>query len=442
MNSKIVDYISNNDLLFSGCHVLCAVSGGADSMTMLHFLHFHAAALKIKRISVYHLNHNLRGHDSDEDEEYVKTFCEKLSIPFYSDKLSDDSVRCATENSLREERYQRLYEVARKTGADLIATGHTASDLTETVIFNIGRGCGLKGISGIVPKRDIIIRPILCLSRHETEEYCNKNHIHFRTDVSNLSDEYVRNRIRHHIVPPISEIFPDIDDKILVSSSISLEADEYFRKIAREIRSNCVLSLTSINTSQLSSYDSIVVKYVLMDWLQELNIPYDYADIIRLKQLIDTSGRLQLKKGFVVEHFSNSLNLRNNVSEAFVSDLKPGTNDFVHGKKVFVVQDNLRLINKSEDDLSLYDCIDCDKVVGRLVLRNWIYGDTFTSAKRRITKTLKKYFNELKLSSSDKYEQMIISDNVGIVWLEGEGVSSRVLPDQNTKDVYWIKYTI
>ena len=109
---------------------------------------------------------------------------------------------------------------------------------------------------------------------------------------------------------------------------------------------------------------------------------------------------------------------------------------------MFVVQDNLRLINKSEDDLSLYDCIDCDKVVGRLVLRNWIYGDTFTSAKRRITKTLKKYFNELKLSSSDKYEQMIISDNVGIVWLEGEGVSSRVLPDQNTKDVYWIKYTI
>ena len=198
--TKILKFISDNHLFSGISHVLCAVSGGADSMALLHILSSNMSLFGLKTVSAFHLNHNIRGLEADSDEEYVGQFCLSHSIPFYSYKLNTEETNNANEESLRELRYHYLDFYCKYIGADCIVTGHTLSDQAETFLLNLGRGTGLKGLSGIPSKRDNIIRPLLCISRDETEKYCEENNIVYRIDSTNNEDLYKRNYIRHHIV--------------------------------------------------------------------------------------------------------------------------------------------------------------------------------------------------------------------------------------------------
>ena len=210
---KVFRFVKENDLFSNMSHVLCAVSGGADSMTLLHVLFENKSVFGLNTVSAFHLNHNLRGDEADSDEQYVRDFCGRLSIPYYSYKLTKIESAEASEDSLRQLRYHYLEEYRESIGADCIATGHTISDQAETFLLNLGRGSGLKGLSGIPYKRDYIIRPLLCLSRKETEQYCKENGIDYRIDSTNKIDLYKRNIVRHHLLPEMEEYFGNIEEK-------------------------------------------------------------------------------------------------------------------------------------------------------------------------------------------------------------------------------------
>lgn len=433
MNDLGLSNIDLSELLARKSRVLCAVSGGADSMALLHLINSRKKELDLDSVSAFHLNHNLRGIESDEDEYCVRSFCEANGIPFYGYKLTEEEIHDKSEDNLRKLRYKYLEITAEEIKADYIATGHTASDQLETILLNLGRGSGLKGLGGIPQKRGKIVRPLLYVTKDETIEYCTNNNIQYREDSSNYSDDYLRNRVRHHIVPEYKSIFSDLEHKVSNSCNILLKADRYLSLQAEKLLDACKLSASSINTLQLQKLDPILLEYLYMCFLNRNSIPFDHNDINGLVVLTNNQGKLQLKKGFLAEHHSNILRLMLPDVNTFISyPLNFGLNDFGNHKSVSVQKKDLRLFNNLDNKKSLYNWIDCDKVIGTLVIRNWVFGDVFSSARRSNTKSLKKIFQEKRLSLEDKHQQVVISDANGIVWLEGEGASKYAVADENT----------
>ena len=433
---KIYEYVNDNQLFSENAHVLCAVSGGADSMTLLHVLSENQELFGLSKVSAFHLNHNMRGDEADNDEKYVREYCESKAIPFYFNKLSDEEVLSANEEKLRNLRYHYLNKVSNQIGANYIATGHTLSDLAETVLLNMGRGSGLKGLSGIPALRDNIVRPLLCLSRKETEDYCKEYDIKYHIDSSNYDNQYKRNLIRNEILPLYKEAFSDLEDKLANIAGIAHEADEYLVKQATLLLNQCRTGLTSINALHMDEHDLIVVKYCIMQFLRENGIPFDSEDLNNVISLLNSTGRLQLKADYIAEHFSGQLRIyKKTVQKSIKTDVQKGVNQFSCNKKISIDLLDSYDINNLYEKYTKYNLIDYDKVIGELCLRNWENGDKFSSFRRNNTKTLKKLFNEKGFSPVEKNNQMILADDTGIIWLEGEGVSASKHVSDDTKRI-------
>ena len=206
---KVKQHIREFSLLNSGDSVLVAVSGGADSVCLLDVLCALKEELSLS-ISVAHLNHGLRGKEADRDEAFVRELSFKYGVPFYTKnadvKQVAENTKCSLEEAGRAVRYAFFRELQQKHGIKKIATAHNKNDHIETVCMRFMRGTGLKGLCGIpVKTKDGIIRPLLCVSRDEIEDYLTKNNLSFMTDSSNLKDDFTRNKIRHHLIPYILE---------------------------------------------------------------------------------------------------------------------------------------------------------------------------------------------------------------------------------------------
>ncbi|MDN5307530.1 MAG: tRNA(Ile)-lysidine synthase, partial [Eubacteriaceae bacterium] len=210
MEKKVLHYIHENDLITAGDHVLIGVSGGADSLALLHFLDHFKKTLKIK-VGVAHLNHCLRGDAADNDEALVRDYCQARKIPFFSghrnvkDMASDQKI--SLEEAGRQARYAFFEKVCQEQGYNRIALGHHLDDQAETVLMRLIRGTGIKGISGIRSNRSVI-RPFLTISKKEILDYCAVKDLIFCTDESNFSNVYTRNKIRLEIMPKILAVNP------------------------------------------------------------------------------------------------------------------------------------------------------------------------------------------------------------------------------------------
>lgn len=236
MENKAAETIRRYRMTESGDLIFAAVSGGADSMALLHFLHTRREELNIS-IAACHINHHLRGPESDRDEEFVRRFCEARRIPLTVCHLDIPRARQkheSTEECARRERYRCFGGLPGKT-----ATAHTASDNAETVLLNLLRGTGTKGLCGIPPVRGKIIRPLLRCTRREIEKYCRENGVGYVTDSTNLSGQYTRNRIRQKIIPALTEFNPSLLEG-LSRMTESVSADNAFlEKTARDAMQSC-----------------------------------------------------------------------------------------------------------------------------------------------------------------------------------------------------------
>ena len=226
MNRKILSYLRETELLRPGDHVICAVSGGMDSMAMLHVLLDLSPQLEIT-VSAAHLDHQLRGAESKRDAEFVRSHCRALNISCAVETADVSSY--AAQHHLGVEEAARLLRYEFLEGLDpgaKIATAHTADDNLETVLMHLLRGSGLHGLTGIPPVRGRIIRPLLPVTRREIETYLNANNIPHVEDSSNIRDDYLRNRLRHQVLPLLKSENPRLAESVLqLSQSLRLEDD-------------------------------------------------------------------------------------------------------------------------------------------------------------------------------------------------------------------------
>lgn len=230
---KVFESVRKFKVSYDFTNVAVALSGGADSVSLLCALSESADLLGIT-LCACHLNHGLRGAESDRDEEFCKSLCQKLQIPIYTKRVDVKTLQNkheGIENAARRARYAFFRKIHESTGA-VIATAHTASDNAETVLLNLTRGTGLRGLCGIPPRREFIIRPLLNITREDVERYLETLEQDFVTDRTNLSTDYTRNKIRLNVIPRLEEINPAFAKSVTRMCEAAREDCEFLEELA------------------------------------------------------------------------------------------------------------------------------------------------------------------------------------------------------------------
>lgn len=318
LKDEVLKTIKKYNLIENGDKIVIGVSGGPDSICLLHILYSLKQELGIE-IYVAHINHMIRAA-ADTETEYVKEFCEKLKIECFAKKM--DIINLAkkekkgTEETGRKVRYEFFNEVLEKTGANKIATAHNCNDKIETVVLNILRGSGLSGLKGIEPNRDNkYIRPLIETEREKIEKYCKENNLNPKYDESNNENIYSRNKVRNEIIPYIKKEFnQNILKTINRLSEVATEEDEFLKKITKEQyqqisekqENNIILNLKKFNNLDLVIKRRIIL-YTINEVLHTTNgiEKINIDDIIKMcdknignKYLMPTKQiKIYLKKG-------------------------------------------------------------------------------------------------------------------------------------------------
>jgi len=277
MKQKILETIKKYNLIKEGDSIVIGVSGGPDSICLLHVLNELKNELNFK-IYVAHINHMIR-EEADSETEYVKDFCEKLGIECYIKRIDvveiANNLKRGTEETGRKIRYEFFDEVLEKTDANKIATAHNSNDKVETILMNILRGSGISGLKGIEAIRDEkFIRPLIETSREEIEEYCEVNKLNPKIDKSNNENIYTRNKVRNVVIPYIKQEFnPNILKTINRLSEVATEESEYLNKITEQTFNKIYIKTedcinTEMHTSHFAPHTLITLDLKLFNTLE------------------------------------------------------------------------------------------------------------------------------------------------------------------------------
>ena len=434
LSDRVTEFIENTDIELKDRRLLCCVSGGADSMALLYFFFFNRERFGLSDVIACHLNHGLRGEESAAEEMMVRSFCSSNGIGLTVRRLGREDLPdgTASEDALREIRYRFFEETADSTSCDYIATAHTLNDNAETVIFRLARGTGFRGAAGIPAARGRFIRPLLGCSREDTEGYCLDNGIPFCTDSSNETDKYSRNVIRHHVIPVLEGLNPRSLTAIDGFASLSAEADSYFEAEAAKIIEKDGTE-NGVRISSVLEARPPLDRYILRRIIGGYCPDPDRPTVERCMDAIRRKSRTELTAGVYLTCSGG----RCRVEKEYVpKQIGPVPYDS------FAPEDRnvsfgLADIEADEDTVkALFPyCVDYDKLTGMVNVRNRRDGDRFSSAYRGCTKSLKKIFSEKHYSAEKKDSILILTDDTGIVWVEGEGPAAGKQIGPGTKKV-------
>lgn len=433
---KVLSAAEQYKMFDSVSTVTVALSGGADSMSLLYFLKTHAKELGIT-VNAAHLNHSLRGEEALRDESFVREQCEKAGVKLFVRRvdiaLLAKERRIGQEECGRSERYAFFEQLRRENPGSVTATAHTASDNAETILLNITRGCGLTGLCGIPPVRDGIIRPLISVTRSEIEEYCSENAIPFVTDSTNLHDNYSRNRIRLNVLPQLKEINPSAEAAINRLSALARSDAEFISDACDKELKQCEEN-GALSAKKLMQCDSRLLPHVLRKYIDK------YLDITPEKKHLDLiftmlkndSGAVELERNKFVEvnggfliAYEKKDDLTENVQKFTEVFFSPGKKYSYLGKYVIISEkkrlnlEDKRKINKK----LLINAISCGIISCDTIIRTRQSGDTFSPYGRNCTKTVKKLFTEMKIPISERDTRLLIANGSKVLWIEGIGTS-------------------
>lgn len=433
---KIFRFIKENALLDEKDTVVCGLSGGADSVALLLSMYELREKLDIT-VEAVHVNHCLRGEESDRDEEFCRELCQKLGISFNA--VSCDVMRLAEQSGMSVEEAARSmrYDVFEKVSCGKkIATAHNANDNLETVILNLSRGTGIKGLAGIPTVRGNIIRPLLTVTRAEIEEFLRSKSQSYVTDSTNLSDDYTRNKIRHRIVPLLADLNSSVIETSVSTIATLREENALIEKLTDKAMADC---LNGNCFQGLSQYDGVIRKRCIARLLAMNSLPYSRQRLEEADNIAINGGKLNISKDIFLICNSSKLTLtkiRENDERFVQKEMLIGENAiFSHCKLVCEVIEcdnskKFETVNKK----STFYLVDYDKIRGKVFVRSRKFGDKIRLKGRNFTSSIKKLINE-KILPEMRSSLHFLEDEEGTIFAEGIGIADRVAPDDNTSTI-------
>ncbi|MBQ8502799.1 MAG: tRNA lysidine(34) synthetase TilS [Clostridia bacterium] len=431
MICKVKRTIEKYDLLSQVKTVAVGVSGGADSMCLLSIL----GSLKEEYgiiIKAVHLNHNLRGEEAKRDESFVREYCALHGIELAV--FSEDIAALSKKTGMGEEECGRMirYRVFGEMNCDAVATAHSLSDSIETLLFNLSRGTALKGLCGIPAKREPnIIRPLIECTRKEIEDYCEKNHVPYITDSSNLSDDYMRNHIRHNLIPDISKINEGYENNIARCISSLSEDDDFLTRESEKLLKESKTD-EGYKPSVLKKAHPAVRKRALAHILKSnMNKSTENRHVELFNEIVMKSGgKIEIGTDLYISVKGDIIffQQRCEADGKWISEFIGDRTETPYGV--------YRLCSSDKKEAN---AIDADKLHDKLYLSSRMQGDSFTFRKRGMTKSLKKLFNEMKIPQENRNRIPVLHDGQNVVWVENVGVNAFYTPDEKTKNIIIIK---
>ena len=445
IEQKVLKFIEANELIAAGDKILVALSGGPDSVFLLLFLLKYKKKLKIE-IGAFHLNHKLRGKQAAEDEKFCKIFCGKNKIEFFSTKknikLISKKMKTSVEEAGRIVRYEELNKCAEKNSFNKIATAHNIDDNTETVLLNLIKGSGLKGLTGIPSKRENIIRPILSISKNEILEYLKRNKIDYRTDESNLSSDYERNFLRNEIVQKLKErLNPSLDKSVLKTTSVLKQYYSYLTEQINpklKILTDKKVNEINIKTTLLNSIDSRLHGLFMQELLSKkfkLDLSNEKINSLLDLRYKQTGRVIDLEKSLVALKERNRIVIRQKKSDKIVSaKLKPGDRKKIDGKTFSITEKDRKMIKLNS--LRGIEFVDISRCTKNFELRNWKVGDRFHPIGMKGTKKISDFLTEQKVPVAERKNKLVLTNSGKIVWVVGYRIDDRFKVTNKTKKVF------
>ena len=460
---NILSTIRRLSMLKPGDRVLVAVSGGPDSVALLHALYSLRDELGIT-LHAAHLNHSFRGKESDADAEYVAQLAGNLGVPCTVEKIDvpeiQRTLRLSPEEAARLVRYEFLERVAdeiaprqrasRSLGrANRIAVGHTADDQVETVLLNILRGAGIDGLSGMPPVRGRIIRPLIETRRSVVEEYVERQGLHPRIDATNLLATYARNRIRLELLPLLRrEYNPEVDAAILRLSELATEDSAYLNMEAEETLARLKTSQNeqslSLDVPGLLECRPAIRRRVIRSAVSELRgglADVGFVHVEDLLRLLDGGKdfRYELPGGIYVERARETLTLSSSKREElpiiYCYELcVPGKTEVPEIGVIIEVDLSQTPVEPMRPPDSLEVVLDRDSIVGKLKVRSWEPGDRIRPLGLGGSKKIQDIFVDKKIPRAARHRVPIMADDEKVVWIAGLALSDLVKVTDRTRE--------
>jgi tRNA(Ile)-lysidine synthase len=429
-------------MLTRGDSICVGLSGGADSVSLLVALNELKDYYGIS-LEAVHVNHQLRGEESLRDEYFCIELCNSLNVPLHVERI-DVTSYCSTNKVSTEEGARVLrYEVFSKVAKGKVATAHTLSDTCETMLYNLARGTGSKGLMGIPPVRGNIIRPLILCTRQNVENYLQSKGYSFVTDSTNLLDDYTRNKLRHNVIPVLKGINPKFESKVLDTITILGEDNDYLDTIANGLyTANISKDGKSLNVD-LRGYHNAIRHRCITRFLKDNSLPYSHDRLLAIDSILAndsqltvgeelyitaTLGRLSIVT--IVKATKQCIALENTSTKLVVNGTTELFNKLVETK--LLPKD--RYVHKK----LTYYYLDYDKIQGETLLRGRHFGDKIQLKGRDFTSSVKKLINE-KVPKECRDTLCFIQDDVGLIFMERFGVAQRVSCDEHTKHYLVIK---
>lgn len=424
MLRKLVRHIEKEDLFYRNEKLLIAVSGGLDSVVLLHLLF----KMEVDCV-VAHCNFRLRGKDSDGDEVFVRQLAEKYQYPFYSTVF--DTTDYAKEKSIsiemaaRDLRYDWFESIRQESNCQHILTAHHADDVIETILINLARGTGIHGLTGIKAKIGHLIRPLLPFSREELKAYAIDNELEFREDYTNAQTDFVRNKIRHQIIPVLEGINPGIRKTMTENVGRFRDIESIYNKEIAGKRPSFIdqdgdrLLILIAELKKLTAPNSHLYEF--------LN-PFGFhgRDVANIVESLDAiSGKMFYSEKYQL--------LRDREYLVLTEREEKETGEYE------LSENGQTIVNKQEFECCIFErssdfkfstdshiaCFDADKLTFPLKLRKWQEGDVFHPIGMKGRKKLSDYFIDNKFSLSDKEAAWFLVSGDDIIWLVGHRMDDR-----------------
>lgn len=415
---KVKEFIEKEDLFSKQDKILVALSGGADSVALTRILitlGYHCEAA--------HCNFELRGEESDRDEDFVRNFCRSLNIKCHS--IHFETRRYAAQQSIsiemaaRELRYNWFSKICEESDCQVVAVAHHKDDSVETMLLNLIRGTGINGLLGIRPKNGNVVRPLLCASRQEVVEYLHRMNQTYVTDSTNLEDEYTRNKIRLNLLPLMEEINPSVKDGLVKTASYLNDISKVYQQAIKES-----IDRIFITPEKEISIEKLMNEPAPQALLFEVLSPLGFNST----QVEEVYGSLNGQPG---KRFISSQWQVVKDRELLLIEKVKTAND----KPQIIFEEVLLtkefVIPKDKNTA----CFDANKFKGVISIRKWEKGDYFIPFGMKGKKLVSDFMTDSKFSLLKKEQQWVLSCNDQIAWLIGERTDNRFRIDDSTQKV-------